>query len=239
MTGTPLTPGQEWHGAVGLGRARQGFDERSAQYVKGGTLSLWPKRHQRRRTEDYMRFVEHRFWVSFLSPLLQHNPASMVPTSNVGTIGKKKIPTPAEEAERGIYRDSKGQMVHPVAGLRSALIKAARGKKAGKRSAPDVVKSAVLPVDEYVILVDPDSKKPLKEYQIDTRRVLVQRNGIMRSRPRHERWAFEVRLAVDEDVINPEQIVPLLQEAGLVAALGDFRVEKGGTFGRFTAELIE
>lgn len=166
-----------------------------------------------------------------------HNPSGMKRSDGV-SINKKKIPTAEDEAEAGVYRDAKGNIVFPAIGFRSALLYAVSGKKVGKRSARNVIAASVFNCDEFTAIIDPSSGKPVKEFVIDSRRAVIQGNGIIRSRPRFNAWALLLRLDIDTDLIAIPVVLDNLIEAGLLAGVGDFRVEKRGWFGRFTAKIV-
>jgi hypothetical protein len=177
------------------------------------------------------------------SPLLMHNPRSMVRNS-AGTTKRKVIPSPEEEAEIGTYRDEDGFLVFPAIGFRGAFYKAMSGYKVGKKSLRSVLGHTRVK-DEWVYLVDPESKKRLKDYAIDTRRAVVQRQGIMRSRPRIEQWGTELEFLMNEEIATmPEdqlllQATAILNEAGQTVGVGDFRLDRGGWFGMFHVEKSE
>ncbi|MDM7461540.1 MAG: hypothetical protein P3X24_007845 [bacterium] len=82
---------------------------------------------------------------------------------------------------------------------------------------------------------------PITEYAIDTRRVLVQRQGVMRSRPRIEPpWAlvgeFEYDLGLGKDAQGPiavQLVLKALGFAGQIVGIGDYRPQKGGIHGKY------
>ena len=128
-----------------------------------------------------MNFQNHKFKVIGVLPLLTHNPSSMGgPSTGPKT---RKIPTPEEEAAAGAYRDDKGNFCIPSVAFRSAFLGGLRNKRVGKSSAISVFQAAVLTVDELTVLVDQKTRKPLKKYVIDSRRAVIQRSGVIRSRP--------------------------------------------------------
>lgn len=166
------------------------------------------------------------------SPLLMHNPASM--TGN-GEPKRKQIPSPEEEAEAGCYRNSDGYLVFPSVAFRNALLKAAGGLKVGRKTLRSVL-SHIRTTSEYVNLFHPETSELLKDYAIDIRRAVVQRQGILRARPRLDEWAAEIGFLVETDIVpaNIEEILAsTLDEAGKTVGVGDYRLEKGGWFGMF------
>jgi hypothetical protein len=184
-----------------------------------------------------MNLAPYKFKVTGVFPLLTHSPAGMNQTS--AGPRAKKIPTSEEEAKAGLYIDAEGNYCIPSIAFRSALLNGLKGKKVGRSSAISVFQAAVFNVDEYSVLVDPDTGQPLRDYSIDTRRAIVQRQGVLRSRPKFEKWGCHVHLEVDLDITTPQQVEEALNIAGQVIGVGDFRIEKRGTFGKFKAELVD
>ena len=86
---------------------------------------------------------------------------------------------------------------------------------------------------EMLVLIDWDGE-PLREYEIDSRRAVVQGQGIIRSRPRFEQWACEFEIIYDTALVtNAQALLPIVADAGARIGVGDFRPEKNGWFGRF------
>jgi hypothetical protein len=179
-----------------------------------------------------------KFKVTGIFPLLTHNPASMKRTDST-TVKSKKIPSAEDEAKAGLYLDKDGNFMVNTIGFRSALLNGAKNKKMGKASAISVFQAAVFNVDEGAILIDPKTEKPLKSYTIDTRRAIIQRQGIMRSRPRFEKWACFLYVQIDTDIMTSEVVEEHLNIAGQIIGVGDFRIEKRGPFGKFQVELVK
>ena len=85
-----------------------------------------------------------------------------------------------------------------------------------------------------VVLVTPDAIPHIvQDWEVDTRSVIVNRGRIMRSRPCFEKWALEFQLDIDDEEIPAEVVKDVLDHAGKRVGIGDFRPEKGGSFGRF------
>jgi len=171
-----------------------------------------------------------------VSPLLMNNPASM--SNGSKGVGTKKIPTPEEEAALKVYRHDVGGLFIPSDGFRRGIIKrACSGRRIGKRYASAVVPGALFLLHDRCDLVDPDTGEVIAEYEIDTRRAVIQGNGVLRSRPRVEKWATILNYEIDTDFLNSEVVLELQNMAGKIAGVGDYRPEKTGPFGRYTAEV--
>ncbi|MEA3224356.1 MAG: hypothetical protein U9Q07_00270 [Planctomycetota bacterium] len=183
-----------------------------------------------------MNLTTHKFKVTGVFPLMTHNPAGMLnQTSGPKT---KKIPSAEEEAKAGLYLDDAGNYCLPSVAFRAALIAGLKGKKVGKVGAATVFKPAVFNADELTMILDPETREPVKEYVIDARRALIGKAGIVRRRPKFPKWAAIVLFQIDEEIVSPEQVAEHLNVAGTTVGVGDFRIEKGGQFGSFTAELM-
>lgn len=174
-----------------------------------------------------MEIVEIK--VEGIKPVLMNNPAGMQAPSD--KLGKKTIPTAEVEAERAVYRNATGQLFLPSEAFRSCLVGAAKGRRMGKTAATSVIKGSVFPADEQTLLTW--DGEAVKEYEIDTRRAVVQRNGVTRSRAKVPQWQATVRFEVDTDFISEKQVRELLEIGGRTVGVGDYRPEKSGPFGRF------
>jgi hypothetical protein len=184
-----------------------------------------------------MRLVEWQ--VTGLSPLLQHNPASMGGGDAEQQIGKKVIPTPEVEAEAGTYRLPSGQLYIPSISFRNALLGACTGKRIGKVAAAGIVAGSVFVPYEQTPLIEPGTGEPITTWEVDVRRAVVMRQGIRRARPRIEKWGCLLTLEVDIDYIaNLDILTQLLTQAGALKGVGDYRPEKKGMYGRFTVERV-
>lgn len=191
-----------------------------------------------------MALERFRFKITGTTPILMNSPLGMKkPGESVGKV--KKVLPPEEEAASLLYRNQDGTVYGP-AGFKSAITAAAKGMKGpGKIGLPSVIKSSVfVPIDaDKIPLFDPKTKKPLtdKDYTVDSRRAVIPSSGagIVKSRPRFERWGCIVELDIDTDYIELPLITTLLKKAGQTVGYMDFRPECGGSFGRFDAELVK
>lgn len=167
------------------------------------------------------------------SPLLTHNPASMLIKPDKAKKGATEY-DPAEEAEKGAYRLESGACAIPGIAIRNSLINAASAwKPPGRKGTMKGILAHVEIAEEFVPLLKEDGKV-MDSYVIDSRRAVVQRQGIIRSRPRFENWFVDFELIYDEQLIpNVDIIKDILNDAGQRIGIGDYRPHKGGWFGRF------
>lgn len=183
------------------------------------------------------------FWVEGVYSLLMNNPVGMQGGPQE-KLGRKKIPTPEEEAASKVYRMDDGALYIPSGAFRSALLTAATGRKVGKTAATTVLRGTVFNVDEKTPLVDPQTGEVIKDYDINTSRAVVQGNGVMRSRPEVWPWGARVFLEIDDEGVAPSVIEEIFRVAGRAVGVGDWRPGrtsgggKGGPYGRFRVDMV-
>jgi hypothetical protein len=178
-----------------------------------------------------------RFKVTGESALLMNSPAKMkIPSRGIST---KRIPLPDEEAESGCYRLPSGQLYLPSTHFYGTILLGASGQKIGKKAAAQIIAAGLFQVEECFPLYDPENGKPIKDYEIDTRRAVVQRAAVMRSRPKVPKWETIVSFQYEPLLLCEETIFSTLALAGRVVGVGDYRPAKKGPFGRFSVELIK
>lgn len=170
--------------------------------------------------------------VDGIKPLLTHNPLGMFAAKG----GKgNTIPSPEDEAEQGVYRLDDGTCALPGVAARGCLMGAAGAWKGARaRSTMKSAISHIEVIEELIPLLYRDGR-PIKEYAIDRRRVLLQKKtGIIRSRPRFDEWSMTFTIAFDELLIpKPEILIEIANDGGQRIGVGDFRPQTNGWFGRF------
>lgn len=145
--------------------------------------------------------------------------------------GTNKYGTPREQATNAAYQD-KEKMWVPSTWISGALkhVSADYKMKGTKRTIKSVIGGAVVPTEEKLFFKE---KFTIKDFEVDSRPVVVNRARIMRHRPRLENWTLKFSLLVDDSLIDVDTLHELVIDAGNRAGLGDFRPPKGGPFGRF------
>ena len=173
------------------------------------------------------------YLVEGVSPLMLHSATKMKKRED--KLGKKVVPAPEEEAEQGVLRDEEGNIIIPQEAFLLAMQAAAQPLRIGKERAVQRLRAAVfVPVGLRYVPVRRYGE-PLKKYDwIDCRRVVVQRQGVLRARavigvP----WEVMGLLEVDTALIDLAVVAELLALSGFKAGIGDYRPEKGGAFGRY------
>ncbi len=175
------------------------------------------------------------FHIVGISPLLQNNPAAFIGVDESSGLETKKVYKDEEEARMRLYVDPDGRYCHPAQAFPKAMVSAASGKKFGKMFATAALKGAVFITEPFAAIED-EKGNPLKEYSIDKRPCVVGKARILRCRPCWSNWHMRIPLEVDRAILQPSQVREVLELAGRIKGIGDYRPEKGGAFGRFRVD---
>lgn len=168
-----------------------------------------------------------------LSPLLMNNPTSMGRVEG-GALSRKVIPMPDDEAASKRYLLPDGNFYIPAIAVRSSMLNGARGYRIGRRPAREILAAAVILTDEVFPIFRNGKPIPGSNYQIEIRRAVVQRQGVMRARPKIDLpWEVECIFGFNSELANLEQVKTALTTAGQAIGLLDYRPERSGWFGRF------
>ncbi len=133
-----------------------------------------------------------------------------------------------DDVESYVYRNEQGEICIPGEYLRGSIVNAAKFQqdpRSPRKSMADLAKAAI-------INLTPLASLGVKDWDfMDKRRVQIQRNAITRSRPAMaEGWVATFILMVTlPEYISPDSLNNVIQQAGKLIGLGDFRP----TFGRF------
>jgi hypothetical protein len=115
----------------------------------------------------------------------------------------------------------------PASLLKACIVEGAKKAKLGKQAKAGVI------VDEDCELEytgPKDMNKLMSEPRFALRKqARVQQNRVMRTRPIFREWALAFGVEYDPEVMNVEQVLEALIQAGRYVGLGDWRPE----FGRF------
>jgi len=143
---------------------------------------------------------------------------------------------PSEEAEKSAYWSTSGkkELIIPGLSLYASMLNASSFHKIGKRSAKSILAGSIKVEPAEVPLLDLNGKA-LSKYEIDTRPVVIQRNRVLKSMARIDKWKAVFKIVYSEQLIaDPQIIKTVLEEAGQRIGIGDFRPQKNGNFGTFT-----
>lgn len=161
-----------------------------------------------------------------VSPLLLHR-FLMEEEDKKKAVRKDKIYDSVEDANKSLYKDEKIGCYVPSVMVEACIREASKDFKKGKINYKTTILSSVFVEEEKISL-----NKEIYD-EIDKRPVVIQRNRIVRSRPRFNKWELSFILCFDENRIEPGILKQILEESGVSRGLGDYRPK----FGRF--KIIE
>ena len=161
--------------------------------------------------------------------IMFNNPAMMgATTGTVTQTRSNKKYNDKDEAEMRTYRNDKGNLVVPSVQVRASLLEASKAFKLGRTNLKTVLNSIMIePVDDLEL--KSPSNRPIKNYTIDKRRVVVSRAGIMRARPVVPQWKLSFKIEVDRELMENslqgtstlELLTRVLSDAGKTQKLHD------------------
>jgi hypothetical protein len=253
-----------WHGQARRGMARHGMARHGmvsicVQWTGSRERGMLPPGADPATNNRGPLMKMYTFRITGIRPLLMNNGAAMIaepgrsPTDDSGLNSGKPVYDNVALAEAATYRTVEGQLCLLSIAFRAAILGPggsasgrsvkpldAQGKpsKGKGRSAGQVFSGAVFLVEDRCPLFHPQTKAPLLDYEIDVRRAVVNKAGIPRARPIIRAWACDLRLEIDEQMIPASVVLELLQLAGRISGVGDYRPQKKGPFGLFAAELL-
>lgn len=182
------------------------------------------------------------------APLIMHsdrlaNPLDKASQMHKALTSKKKkteednIEIAKSEWMGGLYHSQQLGPYMPTANIRATLVCGAKLNKLGKQ----IQRGTLVDCDkvklEYNGPRDPEKMWENQEY-VDCRSVVVQRSRLMRYRPIFPEWGFTTVIFYDENVIDEKDIIASMKNAGSYIGIGDFRPDRGGSYGRFSVEAI-
>jgi hypothetical protein len=134
-------------------------------------------------------------------------------------------------------------LVCPSANIESMLVAVAAGKKI--RKVPVVKLVSQLDISEMDIPITLDGK-PItietieKNNWVDVRGVVIQKNRVARARAKiPSGWTINFHIDSRTGLLSPEYLKKLLEEAGELVGLMDYRPQKKGKFGQFEVTAFD
>jgi hypothetical protein len=98
-------------------------------------------------------------------------------------------------------------------------------------------KGKTIAVSENGEIPNPELDEFFEKYIFQTM-VKVGQATILRTRPLFDDWSFEASIAFEGSVIDEQLVLQAAADAGRLVGIGDWRIEKGGGFGRFRVEVV-
>lgn len=146
---------------------------------------------------------------------------------------KKDYGSSREQAEKASYFDDSTKFLFiPSEWIKGTLKSVSSDFKlpSSRKSVKSIIGGAVIPLEEKIYFKE---QYKLKDIEIDSRPVVIQRARIMKHRPKLEKWNLLFNLMFDDSLLDESSIHEMLSESGRRSGIGDYRPQKGGPFGRF------
>ena len=179
-------------------------------------------------------------------PILFHSGALVDPqneyTQAIKKISAKRPKTDADQAEiskweylGAFYCDDDGKIVMPDVNLMATIIEGAKKFKKGPAAKAGIFVNGHGDFDfPHKGDKSPQALWESKKFA-DRRRVTIQRNSIIRVRPRFDKWSCSFELEIDEEICDSGEVQQWLEMAGNRSGLGDYRP----MFGRFEVDAFK
>jgi len=167
------------------------------------------------------------------SPLLMNR---VVDVGGSARKGEKDSPKP-EDVFVKAYSTPDGKLYQPATHIHRAMIRAASAYKM-----PGSSRKAITPLVAGGIRVEPEAIPHIhQEWAVDARTVVVPatKGRVNRFRPRLDAWELEFRIHVFDERMTAATLQRILEDAGRLIGIGDYRPEKTGPFGRFRVARFE
>lgn len=145
--------------------------------------------------------------------------------------------TPREQAEKACYRDGEKRFFFPGPAISGLLREAASNHKirGTRKSARFLIPSAVVVMEDVIMIRNGDGKSLSKDFEVDSRPVVIPatKGRIMCHRPRWDCWSASFTLQINDEILPTDFINQILVEGSQQVGIGAFRPSKSGPYGRF------
>lgn len=191
-----------------------------------------------------MALKEIKLRLKGTSPLLMHN-GDLANPRNFFAREMKKISSRRNKTDEdldqlseaeyqgGLYFDDEMGPVLPGEMFEASIRDGAKLSKNGKKVMQGV---KVEPLKVKLEYKGPRTREELwaDENFSDTRMVKIQRNKVMRTRPRFNQWSVTVPVMYESTIIEEHEVLKAIEAAGERLGLGDYRPR----YGRFVVETV-
>lgn len=179
--------------------------------------------------------------------LLMHNPAGMAAAGDKPQGARKQIPKPEDEARASLYvLPGSNQLYGAGDWFREAALIAAKEfrdtTRRGRATMQQRVTANLFLSELYFPLEFASTGKPITDdaadWEVWLKRVVVQRQGIVRARGLIHDWACDLEFEYDTEGLAPEEVAPIIHAAGKFPGVGDYRPGTKGPFGRYRVTAL-
>lgn len=166
------------------------------------------------------------------SPLIQHKWSEkalrQMREKGEGKKTKSREPrNPEKEAADATYLTTDGKYGLPLLAIKASLISAAH-KDIGIEKT--LIRKGIFIKGDSSMIVQMKCNKPIVREDCVT---VGMGSADLRYRPQFDNWSADLSIEYDADLLQPQDIVNLIDRAGFGVGIGEWRPEKGGEMGRF------
>lgn len=177
-----------------------------------------------------LRVVE--IGVKGTSPLICHKwskkaKEEMLAKQQKKNVKAKEAKDPERDYQESLYRTSDDGYGFPAVAFKAAAVRAAKM----------IDGLAMTDVRQMMHVLADDSDLVRIEGKPQMREDMVRLNGKtadIRYRGEFREWGAKLRIQYNADVISADQVANLVYLAGFSVGVGEWRIERGGSFGTFT-----
>ena len=195
--------------------------------------------------------MRYRIRIQGTTPIICDNGAAGLDTRSAANIEKAQITkkrgsnrTVADDVRlrelecfSSLYLDEEGAATLPAAAFRKNIETAARKLRQGAQVREGLIVEEVEEFD-YDRSLGTTAEELAESVQF-TVGVVVRRARVLRTRARFDEWAATIRVDVDPELVDREQLLTWLDIGGRRIGVGNWRPEKSGQFGRFEVKNIQ
>jgi hypothetical protein len=144
-----------------------------------------------------------------------------------GIHSRKERLGPDDDATSRLYPQNGNGATFPAENIRQSIIGASSRTKIGRRSATTDIAAAVYLFPEMLPLSG--------EWHTDSRAVVIPatKGRILRHRPMFNEWSIAFDIQINTDLVSERMVREIVDNAGALVGLGDFRPARKGPYGRF------
>lgn len=180
------------------------------------------------------------------NPIMHHKMRDCDLNKLLGAKGDKikheEPSTPKEMAETYAYKTPNGYGL-PLEYFRGAFIEASsnyKQKNSSRKSYKPIASAVFRTKDEMVDMFDPDTSKPLIDFDTDIRKATNHQKGAVAvCRPKFYRWTVKFQVEIDDELMPLKIAHDIFVDSGRKVGIGSYRIIKGGCFGSFRVTRFE
>lgn len=197
----------------------------------------------KKKQEELTYDLSHQVFtirIKGVTPLMHHKMPDdqllklLNPKTAITDIGDENR-TPRDIADKHAYKNGDGTYYIPSEYIMKSLLHVSSDYKQtrGKRSYKSLICGLFNPIEQEVQLVD-EKDNAIKDFEVDIRKATnFMKGAIATCRPRFDEWEAEFSARINTKFINSSLVKNMLDDAGIRAGIGSYRVANNGWFGQY------